>query len=159
MKLKARDISKADVKGIARLLFSPAAAVVKPGDECSFSVMYADLGFRDASCAGSMDCAPRPMTVTRMERHVRTPEILAAIDGDSVICLAPPQEPVGGALEGMRAVTVRKGQVFILETGAWHWIPFPLEPRPARFLVIFKDGTGQNDLQFCSLADSVSLES
>jgi hypothetical protein len=158
MKIKACDISGADLQGIGRLLFRPDDPAVKPGDECSFAIMHADLGLRDASCAGHMVCAPRPMTVSRMERHLHTPEILAAIDGDSVICLAPPQEPRAGTLTGMRAVTVRKGQVFILETGAWHWIPFPLQPQPARFLVIFKDKTGENDLQFCTLANTVDLQ-
>jgi len=158
MKLKSRDIAQADLHGIGRLLFSPADPKVKPGDECSFAIIQEDLGLTDASCAGTMDCAPRPMQVSRMERHLRTPEVLVAIDGDSVICLAPPQEPVAGKLKDMRAVTVRKGQVFIMETGAWHWIPFPLENRPARFLVVFKQKTGQNDLEFHALAESVSID-
>jgi hypothetical protein len=158
MKLKSRDIAQTDLHGIGRLLFSPTDPKVKPGDECSFAIIQEDLGLTDASCAGTMDCAPRPMQVSRMERHLHTPEILVAIDGDSVICLAPPQEPVAGKLKDMRAVRVKTGQVFILDTGAWHWIPFPLAPQPARFLVIFKEKTGQNDLQFHALAESVSID-
>ena len=158
MKLKSHDIAQTDLHGIGRLLFSPADPKVKPGDECSFAIIQEDLGLTGGSCAGTMDCAPRPMQVSRMERHVRTPEILVAIEGDSVICLAPPQEPVAGKLTDMRAVRVKAGQVFILETGAWHWIPFPVAARPARFLVIFKQKTGENDLQFGALAETVSID-
>ncbi len=74
------------------------------------------------------------------------------------MCIAPPQEPVGGTLKGIRAITVRKGQAFILETGAWHWIPFPLGKQPSRFLVVFRRKTGDEDLLFGTLAESVSIE-
>jgi hypothetical protein len=158
MKIKARDISAGELEGIGRLLFSAAAPSLKPAEECSFSIIAEDLGLTDPCCAGSMDCAPRPMLLTRMERHRKTPEILAAIDGDSVVCIAPAQDPVAGSLKGIRAVTVRKGQVFILETGAWHWIPYPLGARPARFLVVFRRRTGQEDLEFHELAQSVSID-
>jgi hypothetical protein len=158
MRIKAKEISAAELQGIGRLLFSPTAPSVKPPDECGWAIIGEDLGLTDACCAGSMDCAPRPMVVTRMERHLKTPEILTAIDGDSVMCIAPPQEPVNGALKGIRAITVRKGQAFILETGAWHWIPFPLGRQPSRFLVVFRRKTGDEDLLFGTLAESVSIE-
>jgi hypothetical protein len=158
MKIKAKEISAAELRGIGRLLFSPSAPTVKTPEECGWSIIGEDLGLTDPCCAGAMDCAPRPMVVTRMERHTKTPEILTAIEGDSVMCIAPAQEPVGGALKGIRAITVRKGQAFILETGAWHWIPFPVGAQPSRFLVIFRRRTGEDDLQFGALAESVSIE-
>jgi hypothetical protein len=158
MRIKAKDISAAELEGIGRLLFSPVPAAVKAPDECSFSIIAENLGLTDPCCAGTMDCAPRPRLVTRMERHLKTPEILVAIDGDSVICVAPAQDPVAGSLKGMRVITVRKGQVFILETGAWHWIPYPLGNQPSRFLVVFRQRTGQEDLEIRDLAESVAID-
>ena len=159
MKLKSHDIAQTDLHGIGRLLFSPTDPKVKPGDECSFAIIQEDLGLTDASCAGTMDCAPRPMQVSRMERHLRTPEILVAIDGDSVICLAPPQEPVAGKLTDMCAVTGEgRARSSSWKPGRGTGSRSLVEPRPARFLVIFKEKTGQNDLQFHALTETVSID-
>jgi ureidoglycolate hydrolase len=71
-----------------------------------------------------------------------------------VVCLAAPQESAAGGLRDVRAVKVRTGQGFVMDTGAWHAIPFPAGSTPARFLVIFRSGTGRDDLQFCDFAVS-----
>jgi hypothetical protein len=44
-----------------------------------------------------------------------------------------------------------------MEKGAWHGIPFPTGKRPARFLVIFRSGTGREDLQYCDFPESQVL--
>jgi quercetin dioxygenase-like cupin family protein len=86
-----------------------------------------------------------------MERHLRTREALVSLEGEAIVCLAPPQESTDGGLSGITAVKVRRGQAFIMEPGAWHWIPFPVGRRPARFLVIFRSGTGKDDLYYHDL--------
>jgi hypothetical protein len=130
---------------------------IKDGDEFSYAVISPDLGLQEPLSAGCLDCASRPLLLSRMERHLRTSEMLTNVEGDSVICVAPSQDPVNGRIEGLRAIHLRKGQSMLLETGSWHWIPFPLGPVPSRFLVVFRSGTGDDDLGFCDLAEVVGI--
>jgi ureidoglycolate hydrolase len=97
------------------------------------------------------------MVLSRMERHLRTKEALIALGGDAVLCVAPPQESANGKLSGITAVRIHAGQALILETGAWHWIPFPVGDETARFLVIFRSGTGRDDLYYHDFSQSISV--
>jgi hypothetical protein len=158
MTLIAREASAESLGGVG-LLATPSQGQ-KPvgGAEFSFELAAPELGMPAGLCAGRLDCVARPMTVIRMEKHLKTPELLSAVDGDAVICVAPPQEGRGGKLEGLRAIFLRRGQAIVLATGAWHWIPFPTESAGARFLVVFRAGTGGDDLHFCDLAEAATIE-
>lgn len=98
------------------------------------------------------------MRVAKMERHLKTPEMLSAVDGDVIVCVAPPQEAPGGAFKDLRAIALRKGQSIVMAKGAWHWIPFPTGKANALVLVVFQTGTGDEDLYISDLADPASIE-
>ena len=158
MTLTAQPASAMSLAGVA-ILATPAAGLSpQAGAEFTYESAAADLGMPAGLCAGRLNCASRAMKVVRMEMHTKTPELLSAVDGDAVICLAPPQEPKAGRLEGLRAVLVRQGQSIVLAAGAWHWIPFPVGKANVRFLVVFRGATGQDDLNYCELAESAALE-
>lgn len=159
MRIRTVELSEAALEGIGRPLTgaAPIGAAIGAGGEFSYGVLAGDLGLGASPSAGCLDCAVRERRVAKLERHLKTPELLVAMEGDSVLCVAPPQEPSGGTLAGLAAVRVRKGQSLILETGAWHWIPFPEGNAPSRFLVVFRSKTGEDDLGFCELAEPVEL--
>lgn len=172
MVLEIEELETADLLDIGRHVSPTTGMHPEGGSEFTFGLVMDDLGLPAPLCAGRLECAGRPMVVTRMERHLRTAELLCAVDGDAVLCVAPPQEPREGRLDGLRALMVRRGQSLLLSTGAWHWIPFPAgtvtnevpaEKAPAdgtgscRFLVVFRFGTGDEDLQIIDLAESVGM--
>ncbi len=159
MKLEATELSEAAIEGVGRLLTPSAGKGLQAGDEFSFGIVSPELGMPASLCAGRLECGARPMTLKRLERHLKTPEILSAVKGDSIICMAPAQEVRDGKLAGMRAILVREGQGVILDRGAWHWIPFPSRESATRFLVIFRAGTGDDDLDFCDLAENADIVS
>jgi len=141
------------------ILATPAAGLSPEGGaEFTFEMAAGDLGMPAGLCAGRLNCASRAMSLSRMEMHPKTPEMLSAVDGDVVICVAPPQEPRGGKLEGLRAILLRQGQAIVLAAGAWHWIPFPLGAASVRVLVVFRSSTGDDDLQFCDLAERSAID-
>lgn len=158
MKLIAREACAETLEGVGILATPPAGREPEGGAEFTFELAAAELGMPGELCAGRLSCAPRPMSVKKMEMHRKTPELLSAVDGDAVICIAPPQEPRGGRLEGIRALLVKRGQAIVLAPGAWHWIPFPTGGEAVRFLVVFRAMTGDDDLHYCDLAESVELE-
>ncbi|MCX7038241.1 MAG: ureidoglycolate lyase [Spirochaetes bacterium] len=157
MELKVVDLSENSLKGIGRLLTPEQWELPGKGMEYTYNDIEADLGLPPPCSAGALVSVPRPMVLARLERHLRTREALIALEGEAVFCVAPPQEGANGGLAGITAVRFCAGQALILETGAWHWIPFPVGKKAARFLVVFRSGTGRDDLYYHDLAQGLSL--
>jgi hypothetical protein len=158
-------LTQATIEGAGILLTPQEGRSPEAPSEFSFEIVSAELGMPSSLCAGRLECAARPGILGKMERHLKTPEILSSVKGDSILCVAPPQELRDGRLTGLRALYVREGQSLMLDTGAWHWIPFPAGgvaqgegSGSTRFLVIFRAGTGDDDLGFCELAEKVEIE-
>lgn len=158
MVLTAREAGPESLAGVGVMATPSAGLEPEAGAEFSFELAERDLGMPAGLCAGRLNCASREMKVARLEMHTKTPELLSAVDGDVVICVAPPQEPAGGGLKGLRALVLRQGRALVLATGAWHWIPFPLGAAAVRLLVVFRSGTGDDDLHFCDLAEAAAIE-
>jgi ureidoglycolate hydrolase len=153
MDVKAVELSDEALRGIGRVLTPRERQAVDAGAEFHYAQTNGSLGLEAPLSSGSLECAPRPQRLSRMERHLKTPELLVALDGDATVCVAPPQEAAEGTLQGITAVKMRAGEVMILERGAWHWIPYPHGRRTVRFLVVFRASTGQDDLHFCDLVE------
>ena len=157
MELRVVDLSMESLKGIGHLLTPEQWDVPGKGMEYTYTDIDADLGLPPPCSAGVLESVPRPMVLGRMERHLRTREALIALDGEAVLCVAPPQESANGELSGITTVRICAGQALILETGAWHWIPFPVGDSTARFLVIFRSGTGKDDLYYQDLTRALPV--
>jgi ureidoglycolate hydrolase len=157
-RIRVIDCSSEALARIGQFCTPMEGPAVAAGQEHSFIVAADELGLAAPLCAGRLECGTRPLRLSKLERHLRTPEFLSAVEGDAVVCAAPPQEPRGGKLADIRAILVRKGQAVVLATGAWHWIPYPLQKGGCRFLVVFRRGTGDDDLHFCELSESVEID-
>jgi hypothetical protein len=157
MTVRATEAGSAGLEGIGKLL-TPNGPTAPASGEFSFAIVSPELGLGPGLCAGALACSHRKARLERMERHLRTPEILSAVQGDAILCAAPPQEAKDGAISGIAAIVVRQGQSVLLEAGAWHWIPFPLDAGGARFMVLFKNGTGDEDLEIRELRDPRDIE-
>lgn len=99
----------------------------------------------------------REHIITKMERHMRTSEILVAMEGDSVICLAVPSSHEA-EITNIAAFNLKKGDAVALQKGTWHWSPFPWESEGAKFLVIFANDTESNDLEIREIDKSIVIE-
>jgi len=146
--LQAIETTQEALEGIGVLVTPAAGNPPAPGEDFSWTTAVPDLGMPAGLCAGRLECRARPMRLAKMERHFRTPELLSAVDGDAVLCVAPPQEPGSGGLSGLRALILRKGQSVVLDAGTWHWIPYPTGTANVRFMVVFRAQTGDDDLDF-----------
>ena len=154
MEILAQPLDLAALEGIGVLATPNKGKTLEDGAEFSFEFAVTDLGMPEGLCAGRLECSSRPMRLLKMERHLKTPELLSAVEGDSIIAVAPPQEPLNGRLTDVRAVIIRAGQAIVLAVGAWHWIPYPMGDKSARFLVVYRNATADDDLDFCELAEA-----
>jgi ureidoglycolate hydrolase len=156
--LKAIPMTRDSARGYAEALTDPAGPPA--ADEAAFryweKVARFELGRR--ASAGLLACRRRSLVVDRLERHRNTPELLVALSGDSLVCLAPAAEELdGGRAERLRVFLVRQGEAFLLAPGTWHGLPYPLAAPESRFLVVFRADTESTDLEIRSLAPPVEL--
>jgi hypothetical protein len=94
--------------------------------------------------AGIFRVSGRDRTVVTMARHVRSPQLLAAIDGRRWgIWLAPR----GDAPVGPIWVEVAPGEALLLETGTWHHGPIPLEEADGVYLTVEAPDTNRVDFE------------
>jgi len=128
-----------------------------PGEDYSWETVIPELEMPGKLCVGRLECRARPLRLAKLERHLKTAELLTAVDGDAVLCLAAPQEPALGSLFGMRAIFLRKGSSVVLHPGVWHGIPFPTGSGNVRLMVVFRALTGEDDLDFFELDEPVDI--
>ncbi len=70
----------------------------------------------------------------RLYRHLTHTQVLMALNGPSVIAVAPPGSDltVPGGTEAVRAFRLEAFESLVLHRGTWHWGPFPLGTEPVR---------------------------
>lgn len=86
----------------------------------------------------------RGRAVSTMARHVRTPQLLAALDGRRWgMWLAPAgPEPVAPTW-----VEVAPDEALLLDAGTWHHGPIPLEAQSGAYLTVEAPGTNRDDFE------------
>jgi ureidoglycolate hydrolase len=96
----------------------------------------------------------RAFILSQMERHKDTLEMLILQEGTCFIAVAP-----AGvfSVDKIKVFKMNPGDVVCLEAGVWHDLPFCLGQN-ASFLVIFKNGTPKNDLEFVKLSENQLIE-
>lgn len=129
-------------------------------EEFAYWGKVTELTMTEKVSTGFLVCRKREGVVKSLERHVRTPEILIALEGDSLICMAKPESVVDiDLIEGIQAFRVRQGEAFVMHAGTWHWIPFPINQEESKFLVVFASGTEADDLEVRDLPDTIKVNS
>ena len=70
-----------------------------------------ELAMTEKVSTGILVCRKREGLIKSLERHTRTPEILVALEGNSLICMAKPESIVGAdRIAGIQAFYVRQGK-------------------------------------------------
>ena len=93
----------------------------------------------------------------RLYRHDTHTQVLLALDGPSVIAVAP--AAVGfddaGDLDAVVAFVLQPLDALVLHQGTWHWGPFPLGPEPVHLFNVqglrYRDDNACMDLAAAGL--------
>jgi ureidoglycolate hydrolase len=156
-KLSVVDLTPEGFCGYGDVLSVGPGAPMGSSEEFTYWGKVAELEMGPRVSTGYLCCKPRAGVLKRLERHLRTPEILVALRGDSLVCMARPSAPGSKVIEGLQAFHVRQGQAFAMAPGTWHWAAFPVGQTEAVFLVVFVSGTEGADLEFTDLDDPREL--
>jgi ureidoglycolate hydrolase len=143
-------------KDFGQVLTLDEVAPVSSENEFDWYDTASGIELSENCCTGMLVCKPREKTVVKMESHMQTSEVLAAFHGDTVLTVAP----AGDMLENnnnVQAFLLRQGTAVVMKTATWHWIPFPVTDEDAKIMVLFRDGTGADDLNFKDLCCPVKI--
>jgi len=91
----------------------------------------------------------------RMERHLRSVEVIVPVNGDLFIPVAPPGN--NPSLDDLRIIIVRVGEMLNLHEGVWHFACGPLKKVPLDYFVYLKRNTPTADLEMKELPKKVRV--
>lgn len=131
------------IEGYGQLLHDTIMAPTFDGAEFAYTADFFKTNFEGPMTAILLVGHKREIKPEHLECHGKTVEILFEMENDAVIFLAKTGED-GGPGEP-EAFYFRQGQAVALNAGIWHWVPYPVGDASTKTLVIYKEGTGQND--------------
>ena len=114
----------------------------------------AQFKFVENASAGILHGHRREMHTHQMERHINTPEMLVSLKNDAIICVAKPLDSIQNA----NAFYIKQGDAVVLNSGTWHWTPFPADADKCEFFIVFKAGTEEMDLEIKELDDAIIID-
>ena len=94
-----------------------------------------------------------------MFRHDTHTQVLLALNGPSVIAVAPADADLSSAagLDAVRAFRLEKLDAVVLHRGTWHWGPFPLGDEPVLLFNVQGLGYAKDNASFDLRARGVQL--
>ena len=159
-KIKAVALTSENFKEYGQILSMSKGEPMADNEEFAYWGKITELAMTEKVSTGFLVCQKREGLVKNLERHTTTPEIMVALEGDSLVCMAKPESIVGAdRIERIQVFHVRQGQAFVMHTGTWHWIPFPVDSEESKFLIIFASGTENADLEIRELPDPIQINS
>lgn len=97
---------------------------------------------------GFLDLQPAERAFDWAERHMRSQELIAPLNGACLVYVGPPERPdqpdALPLLEEFRVFRVVPGQAVLLGAGVWHGAPLADGGR-TRAMVLLQQGTGHDD--------------
>ncbi len=95
----------------------------------------------------------------RMYRHDTHTQVLLALNGPSVIAVAPALADLSttDGLDAVRAFRLEKLDAVVLQRGTWHWGPFPLGDEPVLLFNVQGLGYARDNASAVLGSDGVHL--
>jgi len=146
MAIKAQGLTAEAFAPFGQVLTEYSGAPLANDDVITYWGGVGSAAFDGPASAGVLLGHSRRMVTSKLERHLNTPEVLVALEGDAIVCVGEPGEP-----KCLSAFIIRQGEAVALNKGAWHWTPFPTDELDCRFLVLFQKDTESNDLEIREL--------
>jgi len=115
----------------------------------------ANILAEDSISVGILQAKCRDFTVTKLEQHTRTAEMLVPLKGSSILVVGK-KSLDKREIESMEAFYLGSNQVVILNVGILHFVPFPLEDEVI-YAVVFRSKTPDDDLEFIEFEEDIKL--
>jgi len=153
--IKVKLLNKDNFKLYGQLIKKPERSSDTEVDTHNWWDNVANLPAEDSISVGILQVKRRDFTVTKLEQHIRTAEMLVSLKGNSILVVGK-KSPDNREIESIEAFYLGSNQVVILNVGILHFMPFPLEDE-AIYAVLFRSKTSDEDLEFIELKDDINL--
>lgn len=100
---------------------------------------------------------PEKMTVTQVEYHTTTPEVIIPMNDDMILHVAPPSAGVPVPDETL-AFLVPKGTAVKMNICVWHLAPLPANEKELSALILLPEATYMNDCKVVDLKADEQFE-
>jgi ureidoglycolate lyase len=98
-----------------------------------------------------LECKKRDFKIDKLEVHKQTAEAVIPLGGEDTIAVFAPAGEMDESKIKVFRIPGDKGVV--LNVGVRHFIPYPIGDKNANCIIVFKHGTGANDLVFDHLSE------
>lgn len=155
IEIKAIELTEENFKEFGYLL---STSKMKPleNTELAYWGKVAQLNMGETISTGILYGLDREPVIKSLERHINTPEILVAIEGNSIILFGKPKQGIEN-IDDLRAFYIKQGDAFAIHPKTWHWVAVPVGSKISKFLVVFASGTEEKDLEVRDLPEAIML--
>ena len=144
MTLKPVPVSDAAFARFGRVVLTPRGTPTSEAKDYKFWSDIAHYEIQGETEIGLCQVFRQPVnSITGMERHLRTPEILIPIDAPFVLPLLLEGNPSGEA----GIFRVEPGQAVVINPGVWHGACLPVGADASWYFVVFRRGTPTTDVE------------
>ena len=127
-----------------------------PGDGVCYQGKIATLTMPSNLSAGYLHVKGDVKTTPTLERHFNTPEMLTVLEGDALMVCGLPKNGIS-EITGLKAFYIKQGDVFCMAEGNWHYAPVPYGCEIAKFMVLFREGTEDQDMDVVNLDEEIEI--
>jgi len=144
MILRPVPVNDAAFGRFGKVVLSPRDVPTSEAKDYKFWSDIAHYEIRGETEIGLCQVFRQPVnTITGMERHLRTPEILIPIDAPFVL----PLVLEGTCSDEAGVFRVEPGQAVVINPGVWHGACLPVGAPSSWYFVVFRRGTPMTDVE------------
>ena len=144
MKIKSEHISPENFKKFGKVVTTPKGEPTSQAVDYKFWSDIADYFIEGETEIGICKVYKQPLnTISEMERHLLTPEILIPIDAPFTLPLLLDRESEDNA----KAFQCNLGEAVVINKAVWHGACLPVGKNKSSYFVIFRKGTPHEDVE------------
>jgi ureidoglycolate lyase len=98
-----------------------------------------------------LECKKRDYKIDKLEVHKQTSEAVIPLGGEDTIAVFAPSGDLDESK--IKAFRIPGDKGVVLNVGVRHFIPYPAGDKNVNCIIVFKHGTGANDLVFDHLSE------
>lgn len=144
MKIKSQQITSENFKKFGKAVTAPEGEPTSQAAHYKFWSDIANYLIDGRTEIGICTVYKQPLsTISGMERHLRTPEVLIPID-------APLKLPLlldGESEEEVKSFQCNIGEAVVINKAVWHGACLPVGKYESSYFVIFRKGTPHEDVE------------
>ena len=153
MLLKPIGLNQGSFKEYGHVLSVFSGSPMADDDVITYWGKTARFDFVKNASSGILHGHMKKMKTKKLERHIKTPEMLVALKNDAILVVAKPLDTI----EQLNAFHIKQGDARVLHASTWHWTPFPIDTDTCEFLVVFQMGTEDKDLDIRTLQEEIMI--